>query len=76
MSTEHIKIFSGSSIIVKGLQNVLDDNKVHYLIKDNFESARLGGHVQHPNSVEVLILNTDIEKTLPLVEAYKAKINS
>lgn len=76
MTTEHVKIFSGSSIIVKGLQNLLEDHKIKYIIKDNFESARLGGHVQHLNSVEVLIRNTDIEKAKPIVDSYRAEINS
>lgn len=75
MNIEHIKIFSGSFIIVKGLQNLLDDKGIHCIIKDNFESARLGGHIQQLNSVEVFIRNTDKEKAQPIVDAYKAEIN-
>lgn len=76
MSTEHIKIFSSSSIIVKGLQNLLDDNKISYLIKDQFESARLAGFGEQMNSVEIHVLKSDIEKTKPIVEKYKNEINS
>ena len=76
METEHIKIFTGSSILVKGLQNLLDDHKLSYLIKDRFESARLGGYGEHISSVELFVLNTDINEALRLVETYNAKINS
>ena len=51
MTSEHINIFSGSSILVRGLQNLLDDNKIHYIIKDKFESARLAGFGEQMNSV-------------------------
>ncbi|PWG04193.1 putative signal transducing protein [Polaribacter aquimarinus] len=76
MATEHIKIFSGSSIIVRGLQNLLDDNKIHYIIKDNFESARLAGFGEQMNAVEVHILSSDKQKAEPIVEKYRKEINS
>ena len=76
METEHIKLFSGSSIIVRGLQNLLDEKNISYLIKDNFESARLAGFGEQMNSVEVHILSTDEEKALSIVEKYKREINS
>ena len=76
MATEHIKIFTGSSIIVKGLQNLLDDNKIHYIIKDNFESARLGGFGEQMNSVELHVLMADQEKAETIANDYRKEINS
>jgi len=76
MATEHIKIFTGSSIIVKGLQNLLDDNKIHYIIKDNFESARLGGFGEQMNSVELHVLTADQEKAETIANDYRKEINS
>ncbi|QNM85722.1 DUF2007 domain-containing protein [Polaribacter pectinis] len=76
MTTEHVKIFSGSSIIVKGLQNLLDDEKIHCLVKDKFESARLAGFGEQMNSVELFVLNVDLEKANLIVDAYQKEINS
>ncbi len=76
MNTEHIKLFSGSSIIVRGLQNLLDDNKIHYIIKDNVESARLAGFGTQMNSVELHVLNSDKQKAENIVKEYREEINS
>lgn len=76
METEHITIFSGSSILVKGLQNRLEDNNISVLIKDRAESARLGGYGEFRTSVELQVLNVDIEKAKPIVDAYQKEINS
>jgi hypothetical protein len=55
METTHVTIFSGSSIIVKGLQNRLEDHQINCIIKDRVESARLGGFGEDRSAIEVLI---------------------
>lgn len=76
METEHVKIFTGTSIIVRGLQNVLDNNNISSLIKDHVNSGQLAGFGAQQNSIELFVLNTDKEKAQPIVDAYKEKINS
>jgi hypothetical protein len=76
METAHVTIFSGSSIIVKGLQNRLEDHQINYIIKDRVESARLGGFGEDRSAIELLILKTDIEKAQPIVDIYEKEINS
>ena len=76
MTTEHVTVFSGSSIIVKGLQNRLDDNNINSITKDRVESARLAGFGVDRNAIELLILESDIEKAQPIVDIYKEEINS
>ena len=76
METAHVTIFSGSSIIVKGLQNRLEDHQINCIIKDRVESARLGGFGELRTAIEVLILKTDVEKAQPIVDIYKKEINS
>lgn len=76
METEHITVFSGSSILVKGLENRLEDNNISVLIKDRFESARLGGFGENRTAIELQVLNIDLEKAKPIVEAYKKDINT
>lgn len=75
MEIKHITIFSGSSIIVKGLQNRLDDMNIRSLTKDRFESARLAGFGSDRNAIELLILKSDVEKAQPIVNNYKEEIN-
>jgi hypothetical protein len=76
METAHVTIFSGSSIIVKGLQNRLEEHQINYIIKDRVESARLGGFGEDRSAIELLILKTDIEKAQPIVDIYEKEINS
>lgn len=75
MKTEHTKLFTGSHIIVNGLKNLLDAQDISYIIKDKFESARLGGFGEQMDSVEVHVLDVDLEKAKMLVENYNEKIN-
>ncbi len=35
MIKEHIKLFTGSAIIVNGLKSLLRRRKINYIIKDN-----------------------------------------
>jgi hypothetical protein len=76
METAHVTIFSGSSIIVKELQNRLEEHRINCIIKDRVESARLGGFGEVRSAIELLILKTDIEKAQPIVALYEKEINS
>lgn len=77
METNHVKVFSANSlIIVRGLENRLTENNIDSLIKDHVNSGQLAGFGFLGNSVELFVLNTDLEKAQPIVDAYKAEINS
>ena len=76
MTTAHIKVFSGSSILVKGLAVRLEDNHIGSIVKDHINSGVLGGFGTLDRLVELFILNTDLEKATPILEAYKVEINS
>lgn len=76
MATEHIKIFSGSSILIKGLEVRLNDDNINYIVKDRVESARLGGFGEHRTAIDLLVLDSDLEKAQPIVDAYNKEINA
>jgi len=76
MKNQHITIFSGSAILVKGLQNRLEDHNISALIKDRVESARLGGFGEHRTAIELQVLNVDLEDAKPILAAYEKEINS
>lgn len=73
---EHVKIFSGSSIIINGLKSLLEDNNISSLVKNRFESARLAGFGEQMNSVELFVVDEDLEKAKIIVDEFKTKINS
>lgn len=75
MNDEHVKLFTESNIIISGLKNMLEDENMPYLIKDRFESARLGGYGEHAASVEIHVLKKDLTKAENILEAYKEKIS-
>jgi hypothetical protein len=75
MKTGHTKLFTGSNIIVNGVKNLLDLEDISYIIKDRFESARLGGYGEQMDSVEVHVLDSDVEKAKTIINYYKVKIN-
>ena len=74
MSTKHVKIFSGTSIIINRLRSLLEDDHIGSIVKNQFESARLAGFGAPMNSVDLYVLDTDVEKAAPIVERFKEEI--
>jgi hypothetical protein len=74
MDSEYTKIFTETNIIVRGLQNQLEEKGFHCIIKDNTESGRLAGFGVPQASVELHILNKDLDIIKPMLAAYKEKI--
>lgn len=65
---EHIKIYTGSSIQVNRLAAVLEEQKVNFIIKNPHESGRLAGFGTSGESVEVFVLNSDLETANKILE--------
>ena len=76
MDVTYTKIFTETSIIVRGLQNEIEELGIATLIKDRPESARLAGFVAQQASVELYVLTKDVETVAPIVELYRQKINA
>ncbi|WP_405565309.1 DUF2007 domain-containing protein [Polaribacter sp. Asnod6-C07] len=76
MNATYVKLFTDTNIIVRGLQNILENNNIKYIIKDRFESARLGGFGESLGAVEIHVLNNKLEKANEILTKYKEKINS
>lgn len=71
---KHIKVFSGSQIIVVRLIQLLDNNTIPSLTKDNQESGRLAGFGTLGNSIDLFIYESDLEKAKPIIESFKQEI--
>lgn len=71
---EHIKVFTGTSIIVNRLADLLDEINIPFLIKDDKESGRLAGFGTFGDSVELHIFDTDIEAAKDVIENFQKEI--
>lgn len=69
-----IKIFSGSEILAKNLQNRIEAAGIGTVIKDNIQSARLGGFGNTDLAVEVFIQEVDFGKANPIIEEFRLSI--
>lgn len=76
MKENYTKVFTDTTIIVRGLQNLLSEAKIDSKVLDRVESGRLAGFGVPINSVELHVLNTDLEKAQTIIDNYKEKINS
>ena len=74
MEKEHIKIYSGTSVLVNRLSYLLDKEKIPSLIKNHHESARLGGFGSPIDAVELFIYKSDKEKATQIVEDFQKEI--
>jgi hypothetical protein len=75
MKTEYLKIYTSSFIIINSI-NLLEENNIISLVKNHPESARLAGFGSSMDSVELYILTKDLERSQPIINAFKKEINS
>ncbi len=69
-----IKIFSGSEILAKNLQQRIENAGINTVVKDNIQSARLGGFGNSDLAVEVFIQEVDFGKANPIIEEFRMSI--
>lgn len=71
--SEQIKIYTGSAITINRLAQLLEDQKIPSIIKNNQESGRLAGFGITGDSVELYILNSDLDNAQKIIEAFNLK---
>ena len=72
----YIKLYTNTNIIISGLKNRLEEESIHFIVKDRFESARLGGFGETSASVEIHVLEKDYENAEKILSKYREKINA
>ncbi|AXT56333.1 DUF2007 domain-containing protein [Aquimarina sp. AD1] len=72
---KHIKIYTGTSIIINRLAYLLDEINIHFIIKDHKESGRLAGFGAIEGSTELFIYNDDAKKASEIIENFKKEIS-
>ncbi|WP_310380385.1 putative signal transducing protein [Flavobacterium sp.] len=69
-----MKVFSGSEILAQALQQKIEEIGVNTVLKDNIQSARLGGFGNSDLAVEIFIQETDFAKANPVIEEFRLSI--
>ena len=73
--SNHVKLYSGTSILVNRLAYMLDEIGVSSIIKDNQESGRLAGFGTLGQSVDLLINEEDYEKAKDSLDIFQKEIS-
>ncbi|MEX6627324.1 putative signal transducing protein [Tenacibaculum salmonis] len=71
---EHIKVYTGTSILANRLAFLLDEAKIPSLIKDSKESGRLAGFGSTGDSSELFIYKSDNEKSKEIINNFKKEL--
>lgn len=76
MTSDYIKIFTGSFVVVQHIVQELEENGINAIVKDETESARLGGFGGGivPGFQEILVNNDELDKAVEIVEKIKAEM--
>jgi hypothetical protein len=69
-----MKVFSGSEILALALQAKIEEIGVSTVVKNNIQSATLGGFGNLGQAVEVFIQETDFAKANPVIEEFRMSI--
>ena len=69
-----MKVFSGSEILALALQGKIEEIGVNTVVKNNIQSATLGGFGNLGQAVEVFIQETDFAKANPIIEEFRLSI--
>lgn len=72
---EHIKIYTGTSILINRLAFLLDQINIPSIIKDHQESGRLSGFGTLGYSSELFIFNSDIRKASDIIKIFEKEIS-
>ena len=73
---EHIKIYTGATILANRLAFLLDKAKIATLLKDDRESGRLAGFGTTGDSSELFIYKSDLESAKKVINDFKEELNS
>ena len=69
-----MKVFSGSEILALALQQRIEAIGVETLLKNNIQSARLGGFGNSDLAVKLFVQETEFAKVNPVIEEFRMSI--
>lgn len=66
---EYVKILTDRAIIIYRISQLLEEEKIPSLVKDNFRSARLAGFGTSSNDVDLYVNKADVDKAEKIVKS-------
>lgn len=71
-----IRVFTGNEISVILLKGELEANAIEAMIRDDFKTGlSVGFYGGPPSSVDLFIMESDMEKAKPIVEEFVRNLN-
>ncbi|MDM1044564.1 DUF2007 domain-containing protein [Myroides sp. 1354] len=64
----HKKLFAGSEVMVLAVRNLLEENNIAYIIRDDIEAGRSAGYGTLGKAVHVLVEENDLTKAEALLK--------
>lgn len=72
MNEKHVKVYTGSPLLVRRLQSILEENNISSLSK----SDKIVAYEISNNIDELYVLNLDLEKAQGIVTAFEREISA
>ncbi len=67
---EHVKILTDSAIVINRIVELLDEEKIPSIVKDNTESARLAGFGTLSNDVGLYVYKSDVNGAEMIIKSF------
>ncbi len=74
-SSDIVHVFSNTELTVMHLKNILEDNGISSLVRNDYESGNSAGFVGGTStSIDLYIQKVDEERAMPIIDEFKASI--
>ena len=67
---EHIKILTDSSIVINRIVQLLEEQGIPSIVKDQAESARLAGYGTFLNDAELYVKKSDFKRAEEIIQSF------
>lgn len=67
----HKKLFAGSEVMVLAVRNLLEENNIAYIIRDDIEAGRSAGYGTLGKAVHVFVEEQDFNRAEALLKENK-----
>lgn len=71
--SERVRILTDSAIVINRIVQLLDEEKIPSIIKDNVESARLAGFGIPSNDVDLYVDSSDVNSAEMIIKSFIKK---
>ncbi|MFN2431064.1 MAG: putative signal transducing protein [Cryomorphaceae bacterium] len=65
-----MRILTDSSIVVNRIMQLLDEEQIPSIVKDNVESARLAGFGTPTNNIDLYVNKSDVDRAEEILKSF------